>query len=111
MKANAYKATSLPSRNSQSRGLLPPHKGTTEASEHLSATGRQAEGEGSQRRLPGGGNTHLSLRGRVQVGSVQAGSMGKRKGGSRYRNRMGLPGGEQPRLAGKSLCCTLVGHT
>lgn len=36
----------------------------------------------------------LSLRERIQVGSVKAGSTGKRKGGNRYRSRMRVPGGK-----------------
>lgn len=52
----------------------------------------------------------LSLRDRIEAGSVKAGSMGKRKGGNNHRSRMGVPSEEQPSL-GKGLCWTLVSYT
>lgn len=45
----------------------------------------------------------LSLRERIQVGGVKAGSTGKRKAGNRYRSRMRVPGGEGP-VCGRRVC-------
>lgn len=52
----------------------------------------------------------LSLRDRIQEGSVKAGSTGKREGGNRYRSRTGLPGGERPSLEGKGFVLDICGR-
>lgn len=95
-KANLYKATSLPARSFQSGlGRVPPHKRPLMLPSNQ-VPRRPADGEGSQRRLPGGDDTELSLRDRIQVGSMKAGSTRKRKGSNMDTSRSGLPGGEGP---------------
>lgn len=72
---------------------------------------RPADGEGSQRRLPGGDDTELSLRDRIQVGSMKAGSTREEEGRQYGQKQVGSARWGGPSLEGTGLCWTLVGYT
>lgn len=72
---------------------------------------RWADGESSERRLPGGGDTKFSIRDRIQVGSMKAGSMGEEGGREATGKEAGWVCWVEKASLEKGLCLTLVGQT